>query len=74
MQQWGLARYSPLGIMLVPIVLIPEWLVNGLLLGGLVINRTEGTKRFVIGFIIALFATFCLVVAGLTHLNRIAFT
>jgi hypothetical protein len=70
--QWARFQQSVLGILIVPAILIPGWLASGLILGGLVINRTDGGRHFLMGLIVALFATFCLVAAGLNHLNNLA--
>ena len=60
-----------LGILIVPAILIPGWLASGLVLGGLVITRADGGRHYVMGFIVALFSSFCLVAAGLNHLNHL---
>ena len=72
MALWIRAQHSPLGILIVPLILIPGWLASGLILGALVIRRGDGVRHFLIGLIVALFATICLVAAGLNHLNNLA--
>ena len=64
-------QQSVLGTLIVPAILIPGWLGGGLILGGLVINRADGGRHYVMGLIVALFASFCLVAAGLNHLNNL---
>ncbi len=66
------SQHSPLGILIVPVILIPGWLASGLILGALVINRADGGKHYLMGLIVALFTTFFLVAAGLNELNKFA--
>lgn len=67
-------QQSVLGILIVSAILILGWLTGGLTLGSLVIDRADGRKHYWMGLIVALFASFCLVAAGLNHLSNLPST
>ena len=56
---------------MIPISIGIGWLLSGLVLGGMVINRSLGIWRFGIGLACSLLLTILFVVAGLNYLRSL---
>lgn len=64
-------QQSALFVILAPIILGVGWLAGGIVLGGTVLSRSLGGRRFAYGLALALFLSFLLVVGVLRFLNNL---